>query len=181
MLLIGKGAWQNWTYEISVKEINTKNVITHKNINTTHFTINNLKENTEYVLKVAAYTKSGKGPWSSEFKGITLNRYKNPIILWSAAEGLLKSNAAGENVETVIHKSRMKGFHFTDITWYQDKIYLVTNNSHVHWYNLTSHKKGQLEDMESVGSIAVDWIGKKLYWSNPKQQLVSKRFTFNIY
>lgn len=27
--------------------------------------------------------------------------------------------------------------------------------------------------MDNVGSMAVDWVGKKIYWSNPKQQLVS--------
>lgn len=63
--------------------------------------------------------------------------------------------------------------HITDIAWYRDQLYLVSNTSHVHWYNLTSHTRGRLRGMESVGSIAVDWIGKKLYWSNPKQQLVS--------
>ena len=64
-------------------------------------------------------------------------------------------------------------FHITDIAWYRDKLYLVTNTTHVYWYNLTSHRSGHLREMDSVGSIAVDWIGKKLYWSNPKQQLVS--------
>ncbi|KAJ8921659.1 hypothetical protein NQ315_010568, partial [Exocentrus adspersus] len=168
----GKGAWQNWTYEISVTEINSTKVTSETSINTTHFTLYNLKENTEYALKVAAYTKSGKGPWSSEFRGITLNQSKSQIILWSAAEGLLKSDAAGENVETIIHKSKMKNLFFTDISWFKDHIYLVTNSSHVYWYNLTSRKIGHLEDLESVGSLSVDWIGKKLYWSNPKQQLI---------
>ncbi|KAJ8952660.1 hypothetical protein NQ318_020975, partial [Aromia moschata] len=170
--LQGKGAWQNWSYEISITDVNSETSITHKNINTTFFTINNLKENTEYILKVAAYTTAGKGPWSSEFRGTTLIQSKNPMILWSAAEGLLKSNAAGENVETVIHRSRMRNLHFTDITWFKDQIYLVTNDSNVYRYNLTSRKQERLVDIDSVGSIAIDWIGKKLYWSNPKQQLI---------
>ncbi|KAJ8934365.1 hypothetical protein NQ314_013406 [Rhamnusium bicolor] len=168
----GKGAWQNWSYEISITEVNSKEVVFHKHVNTTFFTINDLKENSEYILKVAAYTKFGKGPWSSEFRGSTLNRSKNPIILWSAAEGLLKSNAAGENVETVIHKIRMRNLHVTDITWFKDQIYLVTNDSRVYWHNLTSHKQDRLSDMDSIGSIAIDWIGMKLYWSNTKQQLI---------
>lgn len=48
----------------------------------------------------------------------------------------------------------------------------MTNNSQVYWLNLTSRKHGRLIDVDSVGSLAVDWIGQKLYWSNLKQQLV---------
>ncbi|RZC34249.1 proto-oncogene tyrosine-protein kinase ROS, partial [Asbolus verrucosus] len=168
----GKGAWQNWSYEIAIKEVNSQHFLSHKAINTTSYKISGLKENTEYVIKAAAYTNSGKGPWSSEFRGITLSRSINPAIYWSAAKGLLKSDAAGENVETLIHKSHMKNFYFTDMTWYKDQIYLVTNDSHVYWYNTVTHNQGQLIDIDSVGSIAVDWIGKKLYWSNPKRQMI---------
>jgi len=63
-------------------------------------------------------------------------------------------------------------YHITDIAWYKDKLYLVTNTTHVYWHNLTTHDTGHLREVDSVGSIAVDWIGRKLYWSNPKQQLV---------
>ncbi|ERL89649.1 hypothetical protein D910_07014 [Dendroctonus ponderosae] len=48
----------------------------------------------------------------------------------------------------------------------------VTNGSNVYWFNLTSRQQGKLGDVGSVDSIAVDWIGRKLYWSNLKQQLV---------
>lgn len=103
---------------------------------------------------------------------MTLSESKKSMILWSAAEGLLKSNAAGEVVETLIDKTKMKNYHYIDVTWYKDKIYLVTNTSEVQWLNITSHTQGSWANMDSVRSIAVDWIGKKIYWSNPKQQLV---------
>lgn len=173
LLFLGKGAWQNWSYEISIKEVNTDVTVLYKDINNTFFTITNLKENTEYILKVAAYTKSGRGPWSSDFRGITLNSTKTPMLLWSASEGLLRSNAAGENLEILLDKSQMEDHHFTDIAWFKDQIFMVTNSSFVYRYNTTSKKQQKLMDLDSVGSIAVDWIGMKLYWSNPKQQLVS--------
>lgn len=169
-----KGAWQNWSYELWVKDTNSKIVKYYKNITDQSFTIYDLDYNSEYLIKAAAYTSSGKGPWSSEFRGSTLDFSNKPMILWSAAEGLLSSNAAGEGVDTILHKSRMKNFYFTDLSWYNDQIYLVTNSSYVHWYNLNSHEQGTLIDLDSVGSIAIDWIGMKLYWSNPKQQLVEK-------
>ncbi|CAG9822767.1 unnamed protein product [Phaedon cochleariae] len=170
--LQGKGAWQNWSYEILIKEVSTGKTTTHTNITNTFFTITNLKENTEYILKVAAYTNSGKGPWSTDFQGITLNASKSPVLLWSAADGLLKSNAAGENVETIIDKSKMKDYLVSDIAAYKDQIYLVTNTSQVYWYNTTTKIQSRLVGLESVGSIAVDWIGMKLYWTNPKLQSI---------
>lgn len=173
--LTGKGAWQNWSYEIEIKDVKRNILVTYKHINTTSYKITNLQPHTEYVIKTAAYTNL-KGPWSSEFKGISLKIPENgkyPMILWSAAEGLLKSDVTGENADSIIHQSMMKNFYFMNVAWYEDQLFLVTNTSQIFWYNTTTHDYGQLMDIESVGSIAVDWIGKKLYWSNPTQQLVS--------
>ncbi|XP_076250339.1 receptor protein-tyrosine kinase sevenless isoform X2 [Rhynchophorus ferrugineus] len=167
----GRGAWQNWSYEISVKDLTTNSILTF-HTNTSSYSISNLKENTPYALKVLAYSKFGKGPWSTEFNGSTLRKERNPNILWSGVEGLFRSDSAIENLETLLHKSRMRSVGFTGISWYEDQIFMVTNNSHLYWYNLTSHKHGRLSEMDSVGSIAVDWIGRKLYWSNLKQQLI---------
>lgn len=71
-----------------------------------------------------------------------------------------------------IDRAHLKKIHIVDISWYRDKLYLVTNASTVMWYNTTSHEKGLMSNMENVGSLAVDWVGKRIYWSNPKQQLV---------
>lgn len=174
-LFIGKGAWQNWSYEISIKNVNTNQITTHKGINITSCTVQNIEEDTEYIIKAAAYTDLGKGPWSSEFHGKTLKLSKTgkyPTILWSSKNGLLKSDATGENIQTIVHKNMMKDYYITDIAWYHEQIFMVTNNSQIFSHNLNTHQIGQITDIDSVGSIAVDWIGKKLYWSNPKQQLV---------
>lgn len=71
------------------------------------------------------------------------------------------------------YRTDLKNVHITDISWYHDKLYLVTNISTVMWFNITSLEKGIMSNMDNVGSLAVDWVGKKIYWSNPKQQLVS--------
>lgn len=158
-----------------MKNLKKDEAFSYSNISSTSYTITNLDPDTEYLIKVAAYA-NGRGPWSSEFKGTSLRVPKDenyPVILWSASEGLLKSDATGENVQSVLHKSMMKSFFFTNVASYRDILYLVTNTSQIYWYNTTTHKHGQLVDIESVQSVAVDWIGKKLYWSNPKQQLVS--------
>ncbi|KAI4460354.1 tyrosine-protein kinase receptor [Holotrichia oblita] len=157
----GRGAWQNWSYEISVQNSKTKEIQTYKDINVTSYTIKTLKEDAEYVIKAAAYTQSGKGPWSSEFKGRSLRRSKDgkqPMILWSASEGLLQSDTIGENVQTLIHKSSIKDSYFTDTAWYKDQIYLVTNTHQVYMYSFVNHKYEQMKNFDSVRSISVDWI-----------------------
>lgn len=170
----GKGAWQNWSYEISVKNLGTNVVKIYKHINVTSYTIANLTEDTGYVIKAAARTSSGKGPWSSEFKGVSLKKQlKSPKVFWSATAGLLKSDPTGENVETLIDRSDVRGAIFKDLTWFEDQIYVVTNMSQVYSFNLTSHRLEHLLNIDSVDSIAVDWLGRKLYWSNLKQQIVS--------
>ncbi|XP_046671359.1 proto-oncogene tyrosine-protein kinase ROS-like [Homalodisca vitripennis] len=174
----GKGAWQGWWYQLSVRDVEADTVEEWGEINATYYTVSDLRPGREYVVRAAAYTTAGMGPWSSEFRGKTLRHSTGvpPTILWSAAEGLLQSDVTGERVETLIHRDNLKdriGYHhITDIAWYRDQLYLVSNTSHVLWYNLTSHARGRLRDLESVGSIAVDWVGHKLYWSNPKQQLI---------
>ncbi|XP_066156235.1 proto-oncogene tyrosine-protein kinase ROS isoform X1 [Euwallacea fornicatus] len=169
--LQGKGSFQNWSYELSIQDLSS-NVTTTYKTNYPSFSFRNLVPNIEYLMKVLAYTKSGKGTWSTEFKGSTLSQTKKTAIIWSGTEGLFKSDVAMESIETLIHKSRMRNIGFTGMTWYRDQIYMVTNSSQLYWYNLTSRKQGRLTDVDSVGSIAVDWIGKKLYWSNLKQQLI---------
>lgn len=72
----------------------------------------------------------------------------------------------------LIYRDDIKSFYITAISWYRDKLYLVTNTSTVKWFNITSHEHGMMANMDNVGSLAVDWVGKKIYWSNPKQQLV---------
>lgn len=82
-----------------------------REVNSTYFTIHSLQPDTEYVMKAAAYTSGGVGPWSAEFRGKTLRMTspeQAPSILWSAAEGLLMSDVIGERVNTLIHRESLK-------------------------------------------------------------------------
>lgn len=96
--------------------------------------------------------------------------------MWSSNEGLLKSDVTGENIDTLVYKASLKesesAFHIVDVSWYKDVLYVVGNNSALYRYNVSSHQKTKL-NIHSVGSLAVDWISKKLYWANPKQQIVN--------
>ncbi|XP_015109279.1 proto-oncogene tyrosine-protein kinase ROS [Diachasma alloeum] len=173
----GKGAWQNWSYELEIKDESTGHTIRQRDIAGSSHTVKNLREKSEYTIKAAAYTKAGRGPWSSEFRGKTLRENSHSSILWSADEGLLKSDVTGENVQTLIHRESLRDFdseyHIVDVSWYKDILYIVGNNSALYKYNITSHQKTKF-NINSVGSVAVDWIAKKLYWANPKQQIITR-------
>jgi len=96
--------------------------------------------------------------------------------LWSSNEGILRSDVTGENIDTLVNKAILKEseneFHIVDVSWYKDVLYIVGNNSVLYRYNISNHHKTKL-NIHSVGSVAVDWISKKLYWANPKQQIVN--------
>ncbi|XP_043257692.1 proto-oncogene tyrosine-protein kinase ROS isoform X3 [Colletes gigas] len=173
----GKGAWQNWSYELEIKDESTGETIHQKDIAGSSHTVHNLREKSEYSIKAAAYTSAGRGPWSTEFRGRTLRDGSHTSILWSANEGLLSSDVTGENIDTLIYKTSLKeaetDYHIVDVSWYKDILYIVGNNSVLYRYSITTHQKTKM-NIHSVGSVAVDWISKKLYWANPKQQIITR-------
>jgi proto-oncogene tyrosine-protein kinase ROS len=66
--------------------------------------------------------------------------------------------------------------YVTTVAWFEDILYLSTNSTKTMWFNSTSREHGYVAGVDSAGSIAVDWLGKRLYWSNPKQSLVNRDF-----
>ncbi|XP_077293792.1 receptor protein-tyrosine kinase sevenless [Arctopsyche grandis] len=174
----GMGAWHQWRYRLQITDFENNSTIHRSDIEkVTSYTAKDLKENTVYVIKAAAVTSSGTGPWSSEFIAKTLSSPENGInssLLWSTNDGLLKSDLTGDNIETLVYKSDINNSHVTDISYYKDLLYLVTNDSKVFIYNITSGRLETMTGMNNVGSLAIDWIGNKLYWTSPKQQLVTR-------
>ncbi|KAJ2951162.1 hypothetical protein O0L34_g5554 [Tuta absoluta] len=173
----GSGAWQQWTYHLQLMNSETGETTDIRNISDSSYTVVNLKQDAEYVIRVAAVTKSGSGPWSSEFVGKMLDSSPTTLsstLVWSGPDGLLETDLTGQRLRTLIDRTRLKNFYITDISWYRDKLYLVTNTSTVIWFNTTSLETGLMPNMENVGSLAVDWVGRKIYWSNPTQQLITR-------
>lgn len=67
-------------------------------INKTEIIIDALIPSTNYIIKVAAYSSSGQGPWSSEFVVKTLNH--NVSVLWGNAQYILISDIMGDYIES---------------------------------------------------------------------------------
>ncbi|XP_055681919.1 protein sevenless isoform X2 [Lutzomyia longipalpis] len=167
----GKGTWQNWKYELEI--MNETSKITYRDLKTAHVYVDELRPNTMYIFRAAAYTKAGKGPWSTEFRAKTLNSLHSRYIIWSSDNGLLQSDVIGEHIDTLISQTELGEHYVSDIAWIEDMLFFVSNSS-LNFFNRTSRTITKLGDFDYVESIAVDWIGKRLYWSNPTQQLITR-------
>ncbi|XP_037036977.1 protein sevenless isoform X3 [Bradysia coprophila] len=169
----GKGAWQQWKYilEITNEDANNETVV-HRGITGTHFQVNKLHPNTNYKFRTAAYTSAGRGPFSTEFRTRTLKSPHDRYLIWSSNEyGLLQSDVLGEHIHTLIPKSSNENQNISDITWYEDVVFFVSNST-LKYYNRTSGFHDVLKGFDSVQSIAFDWIGRRIYWFNRQSQLI---------
>ncbi|CRK90687.1 CLUMA_CG004384, isoform A, partial [Clunio marinus] len=166
----GKGAFKNWFYRLEVTGNDTQ---TFENITGNSYVVQNLTPNTLYTFKVAAYTSGGSGQWSQEFKSKTLKTSDERYLIWASNDGLLQSDVTGENIITLLPKDELGDLLVTDITWFENILYIVTNTT-LKIYNRTNGDLYKLGELDSVGGVAVDWIGRRLYWSNPTQQLINR-------
>ena len=109
----GQGAWQQWSYEVSIEETLSRLAFLDRGLTGTHCEAAELSPNTEYDIRVRAYSRAGNGTWSHTFHGKTLQQIKalsrHPFALWSTREGILKSNIVGDRVEHLVHRMNMNG------------------------------------------------------------------------
>lgn len=168
----GKGAWQQWKYilEITNEDANNETIV-HRGIVGTHFQVNKLHPNTNYKFRTAAYTSAGCGPFSTEFRTRTLKTPHDRYLIWSSNDGLLQSDVLGEHIHTLIPKAGIENQNISDITWYEDVVFFVSNAS-LKYYNRTSGFHDVLKGFDLVQSIAFDWIGRRIYWFNRQSQLI---------
>lgn len=81
--------------------------IFRENIDESLHVVENLIQDTEYVIRVAAVTESGSGPWSTEFVGRTLTFSPTTLqstLLWSGPDGLLQTDLTGDKLQTLIDR-----------------------------------------------------------------------------
>lgn len=78
----GRGAWQNWFYELEIKNDYSGETIHQIGISELTQSVFNLKEKSNYSIKATAYTSAGKSLWSKEFKGQTLRSETEIIFIF---------------------------------------------------------------------------------------------------
>lgn len=167
----GRGAWQDWKYQIEItdEDDNDRTELLSE-IKGLHYIVDNLRENRRYMIRVAAYTIGGVGPFSTEFHAQTFKTSHDRSLIWSSKDGLVQSDVLGENIQTLIPDRILNDRIVTDIAWYNNIIYFVCNST-INYYNTTSDEQRILSQSD-VQAISIDWIGKRLYWFNPSNQMI---------
>jgi hypothetical protein len=61
----------------------------------------------------------------------------------------------------------------TDLTWADDKIFWASSFNKVYMYDRTTSRQSEMAHISDATSVAYDWLGQKLYWSNPVHNVVS--------
>lgn len=66
--------------------------------------------------------------------------------------------------------------YITDLSWSDNKIFWVSSLNKVSVYDRILGQQREVEHISDATSVAYDWLGQKLYWSNPVQNVVSILF-----
>lgn len=110
----GRGAWQEWKYEVSIEEEDSSEVHLAVVNNRTNCDVFELKPNTLYRIKVRAFSIAGKGAWSDVFQGQTLPSLETwpskPFAVVSTREGLVKADIDGKFRDQLIARSKLNGY-----------------------------------------------------------------------
>lgn len=170
----GRGAWQDWTYELEIiDEESNDTKRTLDQIKTMYFTVSDLNPDSKYRFRIAAYTMAGYSPYSVEFRGQTLKLPNNRRIIWASHDGLLQSDILADNIHTLIPQQKFNACNTTNLEWFEDVVFYVCNYS-LYSFNQTTNITEKLNGKDSVQAIAVDWIGRRLYWFNPSHQVITR-------
>lgn len=144
-----------------------------ENITGNSYVVENLSPDTLYSFKVTAYTSGGFGSTSQEFHSRTLKNLDKRYLIWASNDGLMESDVIGENIITLLSREELGDVQINDISWYENLLYIVTGNT-LKIYNRTDGRIIKIGEINSVGGVAVDWLGRRLYWSSPSQQTINR-------
>uniref|UniRef100_A0A182N0T5 Tyrosine-protein kinase receptor n=1 Tax=Anopheles dirus TaxID=7168 RepID=A0A182N0T5_9DIPT len=175
----GRGAWQAWAYRVQVRDERNGTLLQEATVNGTSYACNitgRLQPNRAYTVRAAAFTAAGRGPWSREFRVRTLRPdTTRRHLVWASTDGIVRSDVIGEQVATLIPRSdELDGAAVTSLAWHARHLYVVSNST-LRLYREPATPGAdwtKVRELESVECVAIDWIGERLYYSNPAQQLI---------
>eukprot|EP00058_Branchiostoma_floridae_P027612 XP_002613103.1 hypothetical protein BRAFLDRAFT_125708 [Branchiostoma floridae] len=169
----GKGAWADWLYELEVQNLDNQdeNSTRVSDITAHNYTLQGLEKGTQYSFSVRAYSQGGQGPWSSTFVGKVYSHVSTaPSLMLVTPEGVVRSNIDGSSVQTV----QPNITDAADLAWMDTNLYYVTSGGDVAYWNISGEVQevSPLPWVTSARAVAVDWIGRKLYWANSAQHRI---------
>ncbi|XP_052873398.1 protein sevenless [Anopheles cruzii] len=176
----GKGAWQAWSYRLEVRPdiagSTVLRVAVVANGSTSYATgLEGIRvaPNRRYVVRVAAHTPAGAGPWSREFRVRTLRTTHQAVprqLVWASAAGggIMRSDVIGDNVSSVLpNGTEMDVDAVSGLAWHNGTLYVVGNGT------LRLYQGGvRIRELDSVECVALDRRGERLYFHNSAQQMI---------
>ena len=67
--------------------------------------------------------------------------------------------------------SSRKPVHIRSMAWMDNIMYVVTNTTRMFAIDLDSRQVNLMRNIDAV-SVAVDWLGRRVYWSSANRQRV---------
>ncbi|CAI9740160.1 proto-oncogene tyrosine-protein kinase ROS-like isoform X2, partial [Octopus vulgaris] len=158
----GNGCWRGWKYEMTVQEGDAKNLTTY-HLDGFNLTLENLKPETKYTIKMRAYIDNKHGPWTKKFVGRTLFKDNvKPIITYHTKAYIAQVGLDGRTRRGQL----LDGGNDRPLRIYKHKIVrFYVNYPHV---SGTPFKLvGKMKTVRPL-TIAYDWLSKVIYWSNKR-------------
>lgn len=199
----GRGAWQNWIYQIQITDMQRGFSNPNKETNSTEFELKGLRPNTTYSIVVQPETEFERHyaplrptsdpahlvSTSAHFVGKTLAGGEEPkAIYWATDDGsIYQSSSVGKEVRAFssVNSSQpltanrkagaMEAVVIINMALLHDSMYVVTNTSRMYHIDLLSRAMTLMEGIEAI-SVATDWLARKIYWSSAKRHTVSRSF-----
>lgn len=196
----GRGAWQNWSYDVQIGDMERDTSVSENDISTTTMKFKNLRPNTTYSIVVQPasdydrhYAPLRPVPLDSShvvsvsayFFGKTLPSGEELIpIYWATDDGAIyESSSVGEDIRSFFsvnysfpdveryRHTATDDLVVTNMAWMHSSIYVVTSTNRMYHVDLASRNVTVMEGLEA-SSVATDWLSRKVYWSSTNRQTV---------
>uniref|UniRef100_A0A0L8G0C2 Fibronectin type-III domain-containing protein n=1 Tax=Octopus bimaculoides TaxID=37653 RepID=A0A0L8G0C2_OCTBM len=155
----GNGCWRGWKYEMTVQEGDAKNLTTY-HLEGFNLTLENLKPETKYTIKMRAYIDNKYGPWTEKFVGRTLFKDNvKPIVTYHTKDYTAQIGLDGRTLQGQL----LDGGNKPPLMFKHKIMRFYANYPHV---SATAFNLVQKMKQVSPFTIAYDWLSKIVYWSN---------------
>ncbi|XP_076466208.1 proto-oncogene tyrosine-protein kinase ROS-like [Babylonia areolata] len=170
----GRGSWSRWMYEMELKDLKSdggSGLHIETDTDTLNHTVDGLRPNTTYHIRVRAKSTAGVGPWSTFFVGTTLQQEVIPVRVLMGIPGMIIEKDLSKLTQTTVVSFFSEP---VDISWHGDLLLWTTNHGDLYVYNRFNNSKSVLQNAKNAYCVAYDWLGNKIFWSEPKLGVIRR-------
>ncbi|KAM4694286.1 proto-oncogene tyrosine-protein kinase ROS [Discoglossus pictus] len=174
--LSGPTSWQDWTYTVNISAQHPKITTVFSNIKFTELTITELNQSAQYEVTVQASSPAGASQWTVPIKGTTLHpAVEDPYFLAVGVDGIWRQplDKFGPGI-FISENPRL----VSDMDWYNGTLYWSNETGHVNMWNTKEaldYNVSHIPGVKRVGSLAFDWLGQSIYWSDKANSKIYRR------